>query len=180
MSLPNALVTLRAALSLLIAVIVVATPHAGAAYAVALVLFLVGVATDVADGAIARRGQATALGATLDPLADKALVLAVLLPLGLRVPSIGAFVALLVARDVAVTWLRLWLAPQGIAVGASPLAKLKTALLFASGALYLLAMATFGGIFLAAAQGCLVAGTLAALLSGAQYLLAARRMRAAR
>nr|WP_246423722.1 CDP-alcohol phosphatidyltransferase family protein [Roseospira goensis] len=70
---------------------------------VALVLFVVAGLTDALDGTLARRLNArTALGATLDPVADKALLSGVYIMLAL-VQVLPAWLALLVvARDFAI------------------------------------------------------------------------------
>jgi CDP-diacylglycerol--glycerol-3-phosphate 3-phosphatidyltransferase len=74
---------------------------------VALGLFLVGMASDAVDGLIARLGkQQTELGALLDPIADKSLILGTLigcsaiqgLPEWMRVPA--WFNLLVISRDV--------------------------------------------------------------------------------
>lgn len=178
MSLPDALVALRATLAFAIAALL-AAPDGPAGIAAA--LFALGVATDIADGAIARRrGEASARGALLDTLADKLLVLGVLAPVSLRYPPAAAILAVLVARDLLVTWRRLELLREGLALPVTTLARLKTALLFAGCQAYLLALAvhSFGGIVLA--QILVAVGAVAAVLSGLQYAFAARPRRVAR
>ena len=74
----------------------------------ALVVFLTAGLTDLFDGLIARRtGQKTTLGAWLDPMADKLLLLTMFVMLTL--PSIGQpnrlplwFTVLVISRDVAI------------------------------------------------------------------------------
>ncbi len=93
---------------------------------VAAALFLLAAITDSLDGYLARRrGTVTSLGKLLDPMADKLLVvtaLIFLLPLG-RVPAWA--VAVIVARELAITTLRGIAASQGVIIAASALGKVK-------------------------------------------------------
>jgi len=94
----------------------------------ALVVFVLAAASDSLDGYIARRfRQTTALGAFLDPLADKLLVAAALLSL-IELRELSAWVAMVViAREFAVTGLRMVAAVQGTVIPASKWGKAKTA-----------------------------------------------------
>lgn len=110
-------------------------PVAGA---IAAVLFVVGSLSDYYDGYLARKhGIVTTLGKFLDPLADKLLVVSVLimlvampcatgieLPCEYRVPPWLA--VLIVARELAVTGLRSIASSEGITLGAEELGKYKT------------------------------------------------------
>jgi CDP-diacylglycerol--glycerol-3-phosphate 3-phosphatidyltransferase len=94
----------------------------------ALGLFLAAAATDALDGWIARMRGTTALGALLDPLADKVLVLAPLV--ALAVVGVGwpvTVVAILTgARELLVAAARVRAYRQGIALSADQIAKAKT------------------------------------------------------
>ncbi|RLD96650.1 MAG: CDP-diacylglycerol--glycerol-3-phosphate 3-phosphatidyltransferase [Aquificota bacterium] len=83
--------------------------------------------TDLADGFIARsRGEVTALGKLLDPLADKILLLSALIPL-VALERVPPWLAVLVlAREFAVTGLRGMAALKGISMGAGGMGKAKT------------------------------------------------------
>jgi CDP-diacylglycerol---glycerol-3-phosphate 3-phosphatidyltransferase len=90
-------------------------------------VFAVAMATDWFDGRIARsRGRTSALGSLLDPVADKILVLAVLVMLvdGGVVP--GWMVAAIVVRELLVSGLRLAALERGVILHARDLGKLKT------------------------------------------------------
>ena len=90
-------------------------------------LLAVAMATDWFDGWIARRsGRASAMGSLLDPVADKVLVLAVLIVLVDRGVFPGWMVAAIVAREFLVTGLRLAALERGVVLGARDLGKLKT------------------------------------------------------
>jgi len=125
--LPNWLSLFRIALMPpVVALILVASPHARVGAAV---LFLVACITDVLDGWIARRyGITTALGQYLDPLADKLLVVAVLIMLAAvppepRVPA--WIVVVITARELAVTGLRGIASIGGVILPAEELGKYK-------------------------------------------------------
>ncbi|HWP66463.1 MAG TPA: CDP-diacylglycerol--glycerol-3-phosphate 3-phosphatidyltransferase [Candidatus Limnocylindria bacterium] len=95
----------------------------------AALLFLAASITDYLDGYLARRrGIVSTLGQFLDPLADKLLVAAVLVmlvaaPDGYRVPA--WIVAVIIARELAVTGLRAIAMQRGLAVPADELGKYK-------------------------------------------------------
>jgi len=90
-------------------------------------LFAVAMATDWFDGRIARRsGRTSAVGSLLDPVADKVLVLSVLIVLVDRGVFTGWIVAAIVAREFLVTGLRLAALERGVVLGARDLGKLKT------------------------------------------------------
>ncbi len=94
---------------------------------IAAILFALAGFTDWLDGYIARKQNlVTSLGKFLDPLADKILVsitLIMLLSLN-RVPA--WMVAIIIAREVAVTGLRIAVAHEEITIESSRLAKYKT------------------------------------------------------
>jgi CDP-diacylglycerol---glycerol-3-phosphate 3-phosphatidyltransferase len=90
-------------------------------------LFAVAMATDWFDGWLARRsGRTSAMGSLLDPVADKVLVLAVLIVLVDRGVFAGWMVAAIVAREFLVSGLRLAALERGVVVSARDLGKLKT------------------------------------------------------
>jgi CDP-diacylglycerol---glycerol-3-phosphate 3-phosphatidyltransferase len=89
-------------------------------------LFAVAMATDWLDGWWARRrGESSDLGRLLDPVADKLLVLAVLIMLvGNVFPA--WMVAAIVVRELLVSGLRLAALERGVVMSARDLGKLKT------------------------------------------------------
>jgi CDP-diacylglycerol--glycerol-3-phosphate 3-phosphatidyltransferase len=90
-------------------------------------VFIVAMTTDWFDGQVARRWSRTSsLGSLLDPVADKLLVLTMLIMLvGERVFP-AWMVALIVARELLVSGLRLAALERGVVVHARDLGKLKT------------------------------------------------------
>ncbi len=100
---------------------------------VALVVFVTASVSDFVDGFLARRWhQTTVLGAFLDPLADKLLVIAALLCLVQfnSTPDRGhlsAWVAMvIIARELAVSGLRMVAAAENVVIVASKWGKIKT------------------------------------------------------
>src|SRR5665811_112295 len=89
-------------------------------------IFLVAAASDSLDGYFARRRrQVTVLGAFLDPLADKLLVSAALLAL-IELNRLSAWVAMvIIAREFAVSGLRMVAAAEGVIIPASIWGKVK-------------------------------------------------------
>lgn len=84
--------------------------------------------TDFLDGRLARRSDPTRVGAFLDPLADKAVVLLV----GYVMVAIGRFhwlpITLIALRELAITGYRSYWGRRGLAVPARRSAKYKTLL----------------------------------------------------
>jgi CDP-diacylglycerol--glycerol-3-phosphate 3-phosphatidyltransferase len=89
-------------------------------------VFAIAMATDWVDGWWARRsGRTSDLGRLLDPVADKLLVMAVLIMLVGRVFP-AWMVAAVIAREFLVSGLRLAALERGVVIGARDLGKLKT------------------------------------------------------
>jgi CDP-diacylglycerol--glycerol-3-phosphate 3-phosphatidyltransferase len=85
-------------------------------------VFAVAMATDWFDGRLARRsGRTSALGSLLDPVADKLLVLTVMILLVGEGVFPGWMVALIVARELLVSGLRLAALERGTALHARDL-----------------------------------------------------------
>ena len=95
---------------------------------VAVVVFSAAAATDSLDGYLARsRNAVTTVGKLLDPLADKLLISAALISL-VELDRVAAWVAMvIIAREFAVTGLRLIAAAQNVVISASVWGKVKTA-----------------------------------------------------
>ena len=129
LNIPN---ILTAARILLIPVFVILfyLPWEGGRTACALVFGLAAL-TDMMDGYLARRlGQTSALGAFLDPVADK-LIVAVALVLLVEAdprPLLALPAAVIIGREIAVSALREWMAEIGVRtrVAVSLVGKFKT------------------------------------------------------
>jgi cardiolipin synthase len=99
LSIPN-LITLARILLVPIVVWAIATP--GAMW-IAFLLFLAAGVSDAIDGFLAKRfGMTTVLGAYLDPLADKALIVSIYLTLGINNLIPRWLVILVVSRDILI------------------------------------------------------------------------------
>lgn len=93
----------------------------------AIAVFSVAAATDKLDGYLARsRNSITVLGQFLDPLADKLLISAALISL-VALDRLPAWVAMvIIAREMAVSGLRIAAIAQGVSIPADTLGKWKT------------------------------------------------------
>jgi CDP-diacylglycerol--glycerol-3-phosphate 3-phosphatidyltransferase len=137
--------------------------------------WLVLAGTDGVDGWLARRHGTTRSGAFLDPLADKFLVLGAMSALVAIDRWWWLPVAIIAAREFAISLYRSWVARQGVSVPARPLAKAKTWIqdLAVGAALLPLAGDRHRGVALA----LLWLAVALTLVTGAQYLLDGRRNR---
>jgi CDP-diacylglycerol--glycerol-3-phosphate 3-phosphatidyltransferase len=124
-TLPDQL-TLARALAVPVVVLLFAWDFEDHAYW-ATAVFVVAMATDQIDGWLARRrGETSAFGSLLDPIADKALVLATLVMLVAEDVAPAWMVALIVVRELLVSGLRLAAIERGVVMSARDLGKLKT------------------------------------------------------
>lgn len=127
LNLPNVISLSRVAITPLL-IWLLTDPSQKAAF-IAAGAFIIACVSDWLDGYLARRrGLITNLGKFLDPLADKVLIISALImltamPREPRVP--GWIVALIAAREVAVTGLRAIARDEGIVLGAESLGKAK-------------------------------------------------------
>jgi CDP-diacylglycerol--glycerol-3-phosphate 3-phosphatidyltransferase len=127
LNIPNVLTLLRI---LLVPVLVVAllqtTPHGST---LAALVFALAAVTDGVDGWIARRRRSvTTFGKVMDPIADKLLIAAALISL-VSLNRLDAWVAMvIIAREFAVSGLRVAAGQQGAIIPANRLGKVKTVL----------------------------------------------------
>ena len=94
---------------------------------IAAIVFAIAALTDGLDGYIARTRQSiTTFGKVMDPVADKLMIAAALISL-VSLERVAAWVAMvIIAREFAVTALRMVAVEQGVVIPASALGKLKT------------------------------------------------------
>ena len=167
LNVPNVLTLVRI---LLVPVLVVAllqtTPHGST---VAAIVFALAAITDGVDGWIARRRRSvTTFGKVMDPIADKLLIAAALITL-VSLHRVAPWVAMvIIAREFAVSGLRVAAGQQGVVIPASPLGKAKTVVQVAA----IMAVIATGQWW---AQALLYVAVVMTLVSGADYFLNFRR-----
>jgi CDP-diacylglycerol--glycerol-3-phosphate 3-phosphatidyltransferase len=139
---------------------------------IAAVIFAVAALTDSLDGYFARtRKQVTRLGVFLDPLADKLLIIAALVALVElnRVPA--WIVMIIIARELAVTGLRMIKSEEGTVIPASRWGKAKTVSQIV--AVLLVMLTPFYESWLTWPLGywALIAAAVITIISGIDYFL---------
>jgi CDP-diacylglycerol---glycerol-3-phosphate 3-phosphatidyltransferase len=170
LNLPNALTLVRI---LLVPVLVVAlTVETPGGSTIAAIVFALAALTDGLDGYFARSRQAvTTFGKVMDPVADKLMIAAALLSL-VSLDRLEPWVAMvIIAREFAVSGLRIAAGQQGVVISASALGKLKT-IVQVTAVLALIAASDHGAAWVQALVYAMVAVTV---VSGADYFLNFRR-----
>jgi CDP-diacylglycerol--glycerol-3-phosphate 3-phosphatidyltransferase len=170
LNLPNALTLVRI---LLVPVLVVAlTVETRGGSAIAAVVFAVAALTDGLDGYIARqRHSITTFGKVMDPVADKLMIAAALISL-VSMDRLAAWVAMvIIAREFAVSGLRIAAGQQGVVIPASMLGKAKTIVQVAA----VLALIAVGDDDEVWVQLLVYAMVVITVVSGADYFLNFRR-----
>ena len=118
--------TVARALSVPVVILLFAWNFSGHAYW-GTAVFCVAMTTDWLDGRIARRrGRTSPLGSLLDPIADKVLVLGMLVMLVGEGVAPAWMVAAIVVREVLISGLRQAAIERGVVIAARDLGKLKT------------------------------------------------------
>jgi CDP-diacylglycerol---glycerol-3-phosphate 3-phosphatidyltransferase len=174
LNVPNALTVVRI---LLVPVVVVAlTVESPGGSTIAAIVFAIAALTDGLDGYIARSQQSvTTFGKVMDPVADKLMVAAALIAL-VSLDRLAAWVAMvIIAREFAVSGLRIAAGQQGVVIPASSLGKLKTIVQVAA-VLALIAASDPDEAWVLALVYAMVAVTI---VSGVDYFLNFRRKVAA-
>jgi CDP-diacylglycerol---glycerol-3-phosphate 3-phosphatidyltransferase len=170
LNLPNALTLIRI---LLVPVLVVAlTVESPGGSTIAAIVFAIAALTDGLDGYIARSRQAiTTFGKVMDPVADKLMVAAALISL-VSLDRVAAWVAMvIIAREFAVSGLRIAAGQQGVVIPATLLGKAKTIVQVAA----VLALIAAGDADDAWVQALVYAMVAITVVSGADYFLNFRR-----
>jgi CDP-diacylglycerol--glycerol-3-phosphate 3-phosphatidyltransferase len=170
LNVPNVLTVLRI---LLVPVLVVAlTTETKNGDTIAAVVFALAAITDGLDGYIARSRKAiTTFGKVMDPIADKMLITAALIAL-VSLNRLAAWVAMvIIAREFAVSSLRVAAAQQGAIIPASVLGKIKTVIQIVA-VMALIAANDPHATWVDVLVGLMVAATVA---SGVDYFLNVRR-----
>jgi CDP-diacylglycerol---glycerol-3-phosphate 3-phosphatidyltransferase len=125
LNVPNVLTVLRIlAVPVLVVALLDETPGGDV---LAAIVFAIASLTDAIDGYLARsRNWVTTFGKLMDPIADKLLIIAALVAL-VSLNRVAAWVAMvIIAREFAVTAMRMAAVSQGVVVSANVLGKVKT------------------------------------------------------
>ena len=124
MSIPNLITLAR-----ILAVPVILWAITSGEIQIAFVLFLVAGLSDLVDGFLAKRfGMATELGAYLDPLADKAMIVSIYVALGIIEAIPRWLVILVVSRDIMIVGAVIlsWLVDKPVKLKPLTVSKLNT------------------------------------------------------
>ncbi len=146
---------------------------------VALAIFIIASLTDFVDGWVARaRGETSALGAALDPIADKLLIAAAFILLVRNGVIVGAgviAVIVIILRELLVSGLREALSAQQKTLAVTTLAKWKTTAQLVAAGLLLAAAPTgiIGEPLRPVASAALWIATVMTFWTGAEYSLRA-------
>ena len=176
MPLPDALSIARIVAVPAIMGLVLAEGRLDHSFGYAAVLFVVTALTDLFDGYLARRREATTtLGAFLDSTADKLLVSGVLLAL-LAVDRVSVWVAfIIIGREITIMALRALAAVGRTIVKPSIWGKLKANVQFVAIALAMLRLTSpWGPLYLD--EWVMIGAALITVASGAEYLMSFRRI----
>jgi CDP-diacylglycerol---glycerol-3-phosphate 3-phosphatidyltransferase len=140
---------------------------------IAFALWFVLCSTDGIDGYLARRHGSTTVGAFLDPLADKVLVLGAMSFLVSNDTYWIVPVAIIAARELAISLYRTFVGAKGVSVPASRIAKLKTLTQQLSVGFAIAPLTAIDAKWLW--NGLLWISVALALISGGQYMWRARQ-----
>ncbi|MYB76233.1 MAG: CDP-diacylglycerol--glycerol-3-phosphate 3-phosphatidyltransferase [Chloroflexi bacterium] len=140
-------------------------------YWLAAALLVIAAATDWLDGFVARRrNTVSAVGASLDLVADKVLVAVVLIALVQVGLLPGWWAAVVVSREMAVTGLRVQAAEKGVSIPAGRAGKLKTGITFIALIVLILWRSIVGDSLLWVTDILLWLALILTVYSGAEYV----------
>ena len=145
-------------------------------YLVCVLLFLLAGLTDYFDGYFARKYNAVSeLGEILDPIADKILVVFILIGLSVELDSqlMALLSSFIIAREIGVAALRDYSARNNLSerTKVTFLAKAKTSVQLLTIGLYLLALAISFNLLIVISDILLLLATFITLYTGYQYIL---------
>ena len=145
-------------------------------YLACVLLFFLAGLTDYFDGYFARKYNAVSeLGEILDPIADKILVVFILIGLSVELDSqlMALLSSLIIAREIGVAALRDYSARNNLSerTKVTFLAKAKTSVQLLTIGLYLLALAISFNLLIVVSDIFLIVATFITLYTGYQYIL---------
>ena len=145
-------------------------------YLVCVLLFFLAGLTDYYDGYLARKYNAESeLGEILDPIADKILIVFILIGLSVELDSqlMALLSSLIIAREIGVAALRDYSARNNLSdrTKVTFLAKAKTSIQLLTIGLYLLALAFSFNLLIVISDIFLIIATFITLYTGYQYTL---------
>ena len=176
MNLPNLITMARIALApLFIWVLFLFQNPAAHERWIVVFLFVLASATDGVDGALARkRNQVTDLGKLLDPIADKVLIGGALVTLSVLGQIDWLITVVILVREIGITVYRLVVIKDRV-IAASGGGKLKTIMQSIAVGFYLSPLAGYWAPLGVLQTGILYFALILTLVSGIQYLAAARK-----
>lgn len=138
---------------------------------IALVIFVIAASTDFIDGAMARtRNQITDLGKIIDPVADKFLILSILLYIGLDYFVVKVFVVFILFELMAIAFSAFFSYKIGRPIGANVFGKIKMILQSFSVGLFLLSILIKNDPLTVTSEYVLFIALVFAVLSGLEQL----------
>jgi len=137
----------------------------------ALVIFIIAACTDFIDGAMARtRNQITEIGIIIDPIADKFLILSVLLYIGFDYLIVKIFVIFIIFELISVLLGAFFSFAVGRPLGANFFGKIKMILQSFSVGLFILGILVKNNFLIAIAGYILFVALVFATLSGLEHV----------
>lgn len=136
-------------------------------FGLALVVFVIAASTDFIDGAMARtRDQITDVGKMIDPVADKLLIISVLLFIGFKYLIVRIFVAFIILELLAVIFGTFFAHKVGKPIGANVFGKIKMILQSFSVGAFVLGIAINNNPLIAISEITLLIALFFAILAG--------------
>lgn len=140
---------------------------------IALVVFIMAASTDFIDGAMARtRDQITDLGKIIDPIADKFLILTVLLYVGLDYLIVQIFVVFIILELLAILLGAFFHSKVGRPIGANVFGKIKMILQSLSVGIFIMGILIKNNLLINVSKDILFLALIFAIASGLEHIRA--------
>lgn len=136
-----------------------------------LVVFVIAASTDFIDGAMARtRDQITDIGKIIDPIADKLLILTVLLYVGFNYLIVKIFVFFIIFELLSIVFGSIFSFVVGKTIGANVFGKIKMILQSFSVGLFVLGLAIKSDLMISISESVLFVALFFAVLSALEMI----------